>query len=248
MSRISNLSTIRFNLPKYNLPSENILYYTDIFFLSKVIERSIVKKGVSVSYVNVVRQNNTFSIYFDLFYRTQCVSNYRFNLRRQKIFKNFLSLFWFRKAYANIHIVCLNVFLEDNILQKSNFIVERLAGSLFVRRYNLLVDIIKVVALLMCNKCSAMMFLTFLGYLFRFLPKNKHNKFLFFVKGLLIALVSHSYLKGGRFEIGGRLLGKPRANKAKLFAGSVPLQSLSSNIEFSKIHVYTLYGAFGLKL
>jgi ribosomal protein S3 len=60
--------------------------------------------------------------------------------------------------------------------------------------------------------------------------------------------LSKSKIKGLKFILSGRIQAKLRSSKEIIQVGKVPSQSIEKNIEFSKIHVYTLFGAFGLKL
>jgi ribosomal protein S3 len=55
-------------------------------------------------------------------------------------------------------------------------------------------------------------------------------------------------VSGIKLLISGRLKGKPRSSTSCIQVGSIPSQSLDKNVNFSKIHVYTLYGAFGFKI
>ena len=130
--------------------------------------------------------------------------------------------------------------------------IKRFASLLFVRRFNLFIDFIKILVLFAHNKISVTIFLSFLAQVFRRLPKRNHNRFLFFLKFLFQTLLKKdknvSNVFGIKFIVAGRLLGKMRANSSRLQVGVVPIQSIDKYIEFSKLHVYTLYGAFGFKL
>mgnify|MGYP001987542308 CR=1 FL=1 len=53
---------------------------------------------------------------------------------------------------------------------------------------------------------------------------------------------------GVKVLIKGRIKGKPRSNTVSIVKGLTPIQSISKNIEYSKLNVYTLNGAFGFKL
>jgi small subunit ribosomal protein S3 len=53
---------------------------------------------------------------------------------------------------------------------------------------------------------------------------------------------------GMKFSINGKLKGKPRSSTNFIKEGNLPLQSFNKEIDFAKIHSYTLMGAFGLKL
>jgi len=43
-------------------------------------------------------------------------------------------------------------------------------------------------------------------------------------------------------------MGKRRASSSKLLFGSVPIHTIDADIEYSKNHIYTLYGTFGFHL
>ena len=53
---------------------------------------------------------------------------------------------------------------------------------------------------------------------------------------------------GAKFSISGRLKGKPRTNTLKILSGKIPCQTHSAAINYSKLHAFTRYGVFGLKL
>ena len=55
-------------------------------------------------------------------------------------------------------------------------------------------------------------------------------------------------IKGVKFLINGKLKGKTRANSILIVKGLVPAQTISANIDFSKTHVFTVYGVFGFKI
>ena len=48
--------------------------------------------------------------------------------------------------------------------------------------------------------------------------------------------------------INGKLKGKLRASSLKILVGKIGTQTISSEIDFSKVHVYTIYGCFGIKI
>ena len=96
-----------------------------------------------------------------------------------------------------------------------------------------------------------------LGQIFRILPKSKHGRFLVFLKLLFknLLLASKDFnnkglksILGVKLIISGKIKGKPRSSTTCIQVGSVPSQSLNKDVSFSKIHVYTLYGAFGFKI
>jgi ribosomal protein S3 len=53
---------------------------------------------------------------------------------------------------------------------------------------------------------------------------------------------------GIKLIVSGKIKGKPRSSTTCIQVGSVPSQSLDKDVDFSKLHVYTLYGVFGFKI
>ena len=54
-------------------------------------------------------------------------------------------------------------------------------------------------------------------------------------------------IAGLKFLVAGKLKGKLRAKSFKLEIGKIGIQTITSDIDFSKVHINTLYGCFGLK-
>ena len=63
--------------------------------------------------------------------------------------------------------------------------------------------------------------------------------------GIAIAYGAHQLVK---FLIGGRLKGKLRKKRFFIQTGTVPVQSISKDIEFNRLHIFSKYGVFGFKL
>jgi hypothetical protein len=102
------------------------------------------------------------------------------------------------------------------------------------------------------GQVSTTFFLNFLCIIFKHLLKKKHKKFLFFLEALftdmVFSLKDVSKVKGIYFVASGKLSGKMRASTAKIAIGKIKKQTFNLNINYSKAHVYTLYGAYGFKL
>jgi len=123
---------------------------------------------------------------------------------------------------------------------------------LFVRRFKLFIDFLKIVSLFEQKKVKTEVLLFLLGQIFKILPKRKHNIFLIFLKVLFTSLINNVSTKnsilGLKFIVNGRLKGKPRSTSAIILVGLVPVQSLSKDIDFAKLHVNTILGVFGFQL
>jgi hypothetical protein len=98
------------------------------------------------------------------------------------------------------------------------------------------------------GKTTDLAFLIVIGQLFKPLQKKNHTKFFFWLKSIFSFLLAKNYVHGLKFVINGKLKGKTRSSTLKMSVGSVPIQSLNKKITFSKVHVYTILGAFGFKL
>lgn len=65
---------------------------------------------------------------------------------------------------------------------------------------------------------------------------------------LLLNNVNYSFISGIKITISGKLKGKLRSSIFNQNFGSVPIQTLKSDIDYAKAHVFTVYGVFGIKL
>jgi len=94
-----------------------------------------------------------------------------------------------------------------------------------------------------------------LGEIFRRLTKKKHGKFLLFVKILFKFIITkykfryvYDQILGIKFIISGKIKGKLRARNTSIQIGLIPISTQNKNIEFSKSHVFTIYGTYGIKV
>lgn len=122
--------------------------------------------------------------------------------------------------------------------------------KLFSRRFNLYFDFIKLSALFMNRRINLNAYATVLGTIFKFLPKYSHSKFFIFTQKVLHKLLSMptSKLKGIKVKINGKLKGKLRASSITMSVGKIEAQTIAAKVEFSTVHIHTLYGCFGLKM
>jgi ribosomal protein S3 len=57
-----------------------------------------------------------------------------------------------------------------------------------------------------------------------------------------------SRVRGIKFVINGKIKGKTRSSSNIISFGKIPTQSISKVVDYSNIHVFTVYGVFGFKL
>jgi hypothetical protein len=88
---------------------------------------------------------------------------------------------------------------------------------------------------------------------FTWLPKRQHKDFFVFIRDFFKLIYNmdkknKNLLHGLKFVVSGRLLGKTRASKNSSIVGRIFTQTLSVNVDFSKLTSYSRLGTFGWKI
>lgn len=274
MGQKSNILTVRNSKTNLNLKKNNskvFLYGLKFFELIKtlLLSKDILLVNKTLNFVN----NKSFYT-LELFYRTKKLALYK-NKKKKNLkennklkttfFKNtsFLNLFLnaFNKLGSNLFIfnfTVLNNFIDKNVVLQLFRTFRSFFYLLFNRRFNLFVDFLKLTFLLYIDKIPVSTYLFLLSQVFKVLPKKAHNRFLVFLELVFKFLIEKklaskrniyfSTISGIKFIINGKIRGRMRASSKCISVGTIPIQSLQKNIEFSKTHVYTLYGAFGFQI
>lgn len=172
------------------------------------------------------------------------------------VFKQFANFLLHNLKKLRVHLLNLKVVLLNKELMKKRLFLRSLylrnqfvRDSLFPRRYNLFFDFLKISCLFSFKKVDAKVFLFILGQCFKFLPKQKHARFFSFINKLFkLFFKLNKQMLGIKLLICGRLKGKLRKKKFYIQSGAIPNQTISKDIQFSKLHVFSRYGVFGFKL
>lgn len=266
MGQISNTLTIRQQNFKLNLLNSEPKPFLYGFNFINQFRRSLNKKGVLLVNSNLNFLTNTSFFNIQLFFKSIKSKTYKLNFSLLKSRKNlddyknfrinklFITQFkLLKKSVTILRINNLNKEIDLKVIKFLYLNFKRFTNLLFARRFNLFIDFIKLTSLFIVSKIDSNTYLYVLGQIFRLLTKKKHSRFMYFLKYLFTRLIKstsksqNSMIKGIKFIINGKILGKPRSSSSRLLVGSVPIQTLNSNISFSKTHVYTLYGVFGFK-
>lgn len=270
MGQKTNVLTLRKIKPELNLLSENSKSFLYGFKFLKNFEKLLLGKGILLIHKGLNFENKQIFLNLTAFFRSSKTINYKRKGLRQKqkysmksstpFFSSFFDKQFplFPNNLVIINFTNLNANLNKRIVSFFYNIVKRFAGFLFARRFNLFIDFLKLSSLFSEIKISSNSYLYVLGQIFRILPKRKHNRFLFFLKVIFTAIVKDlpssmneapsSSIKGIKFIVNGKLQGKTRADSRCIQVGSVPIQTIAKNVDFSRLHVYTLYGAFGFQM
>ncbi len=213
-------------------------------------------KGLLFNEPEVLKQGNKYTINLVGFYRTKILLKYRKKIKQlnSKSFSKDLEIFkntsFFQSNQILVNFLCLNRLTDKVSIKNDYFFYKPYKNLLFVRNYNLWLDFVKTTNLVVRKLLDAKAMLLLFGSLFKYLNKRKHNRFIFFVSNLFDYLVKNypDQIKGIKLVVSGRLLSKPRSSIAKIERGTLNLTSKDACVVSNQMHVYTLYGAFGLKL
>jgi len=267
MGQKSNLLTIKKIKKVGNLASLNSQSFIKGHLFLDNLLKLLKGKNIYLVKKEFQSENNNFFLNLSLFFCSRKLVDFRkrdfkkqqYSKKSIHFFKNkgikklFKSLFQFSKS------ITVNVKTVNNFLIRSDLIFlyktfDRFNKILFPRRFSLFIDFIKMTSLFSQSNLSSNLYLYILGNIFKVLPKNKHGVFLSFLKSLFQTLVvkqsllENSKILGVKFLISGKLKGKPRSSTSCIQVGRVPIQSVSKSVNFSKLNVYTLGGAFGFKM
>ncbi len=246
----------------FGIINQNKFLITNSFLIKQELMNALHRKDILVSSLNMTQSNNTTNLNIDIFSRTGKLLKYRKTLKRKGLINiqkhhnkiNDLLLNNLKSKISTNNLLINYNNLNKNIDRKTiseffkNF--KKFSTVLFSRGFNLFIDFLKISTLISQNKIDPKIFLLILGQIFKNLTKKKHTKFIFFIKTIFDHLINSEKNKiaGIKLVINGRLMGKTRASTIKIERGSLSLNTVNSGCISEKMHVYTLYGAFGFKI
>jgi hypothetical protein len=242
---------------------ENKYLLTNSILLKQEITNSLFRKDILVSTLNMTNYNNTIVITISGFTRTNKLLRYRKliskNKKKKSIKKNHNELTnLFTNSFNNsifknnvlINYLNVNKQMHKHRLKHTFGKYKKFNSMLFSRNLNYFLDFLKIICLIEQKRVDTNVLLIILGQIFKNLIKNKHSKFLFFMKHMFNKVVKskRNNIAGMKFILTGRFMGKPRSKTIKISKGSLELNTTNSGVVYKKTHVYTVYGAFGFKI
>jgi hypothetical protein len=270
MGQKSNLITLRKFKKNLNLLSYETKNFVQVLKFLRFFEYLLMNKGVWVINKTINYVSNKLYLNLSLFYRSAKTTKYKkkgyiknqVNKRLTQLKnKSLLNLFdkhftFFNQNLFILSINNLNTSVNSKVISFFYHKTKKFVNIIFARRFNLYIDFLKITSLLCQNKLNSEQYIYLLAQIFKSLPKRAHTRFLFFIKLLFKIIINefpllgldYSFIKGIKFVIHGKLQGKPRATFNCIQEGCIPIQSFGQNVDFAKIHSYTLLGAFGLKI
>jgi len=264
MGQKSNLRTLQKLTPNFSILTLNHKKFIHGFNFFKYWNFLLYKKSILSVYQNIYFVENKLVLNCTFFFRTLKLKGYKKKIlktndksintdsSRYKLFHKFC-LKEFKVTGINVvvlKIIALNKFFCYKTLTSFLLKNKKFEKILFNRRLHLFIDFIKIQSLFIKNRVSTSSVLVILAQIFQVLPKQIHSRFLNFLKlnFKLIVIGLRSRIKGIKFVINGKIKGKTRSSSNIISFGKIPTQSISKIVDYSNIHVFTVYGVFGFKL
>jgi hypothetical protein len=247
----------------FGIINQNKFLITNSFLIKQELTNALFRKDILVSNIDISQSNNTTALNLEAFTRTSKLLKYRKTLKKKTLnnsrYKNYskvnsLILNSLKNQFTNSNLLVnytnINRKIDKKVLTNCFKAFRKFSTVLFSRGFNLFIDFLKIVSLVDQNKINPKMFLLILGQIFRNLTKKKHTKFIFFIKTIFDNLITseNNNVIGIKLVINVKLMGKTRASTVKIERGSLSLNTVNSGCIAEKMHVYTLYGAFGFKI
>jgi hypothetical protein len=223
----------------------------------KNLKQSLKKKNIIVLEEKLNLLNNSSVLKINVFYRTNKICYYRrklkVSLKKKNFFLNKLFKHSFKILKNSVNLIIiknLNLYTCKKKLKFFYFKTKNFINILFLRRFNLFIDFVKITSLFTQSHIGPSSYIRILGEIFSRIQKNRHTKFIFLLKYVFkeMLCLKNPNILGVKFILNGKIRGKEKASVVKFVLGKIPIQTIQSNIEFAKLHVYTLYGVFGFKL
>lgn len=272
MSQKANLQTVRKFVRTINLLTSSSSEFLKGFTFSNYFHDFFRKKNVLINSLNLNFIGNKAQLSISLFVCTSKIKFLTSRITTPKVLKtplkgqisnfifkelNFLGINFLVLKFLLLNKFCLN--FKKNIDLKTLFLKFRtFKDVLFARRNSLFFDLLKISFLFKKGLVTSKLFLSLLVQTFKVLPKRKHARFLSLVKKLFKILTEEERntlvdkpvesILGLKCLISGKLKGKLRTQRFHIQHGKLALQTISKNIEYSKLHAFTRYGTFGFKI
>ena len=274
MGQKGNLITLRNFFINFNLQNQNSKAFLLSLFFIFTLNKLASKKKILISNFLVNTVGGKLFLNLTLFYNTAKLLLYKKKIKflkqnninffsKKNLHLNFINNLFKRFKLLKINLFIFNIKILNLDLKKDKKVLlffflkcKSFIHILFKRRYSLFFDFIKQVVLLLKNLISINAFIKIVSFLFRFLHKNLHSRFLFFWDLISSLIINNSYIKkklnsnikGLKLLLKGRIKGKMRASSHFIQKGSIPTQTIKKKVEFINCQSRTVYGVYGLTL
>lgn len=268
MAQKANLTSIR----KLDFINSTPNLNNQIWLLSnqflKIISQVLKRKDVLIAHKTINFNGSSVLINLSVFFKiTKLKKISRFLSFRKlqtkyqvnnPVFKNFVLFVFqaYKVSSLNLKFRILNFFVQKRLTKFFGNRLRKYLKTLFSRRLKLFVDFIQILSLYVKNYVNTKFLLYNIAVIFSRLKKQRHSKFLKFIKELFTLIIfklpttlkkKSNKIQGVKILIKGKLRGKTRKKNKVIVLGVIPTQAINLQIEFAKTFVVTSYGVFGIK-
>lgn len=259
---MSNITTVRSKIGTLSLTSLKEKDYTFYYFFQEVLKNILEKKGIVVLTCSFNKFGLSDFLDLVLYYRTKNLLRYKKKLKKYDtntdLLSNnlninlLLSKYDSKRNFIYIKITNYNKKVSPKRVAVLYISFKKFFKALFSRRFNLFLDFIKITTLFLRFDKPNFSFLQALCQIFRILTKRHHSKYILFLQYVFNEITSHFnneaiLIKGLKLVLSGKIKGKLRSSVVNIVSGSVPINTISLDVSFYKMHCYTFYGVFGFK-
>ena len=175
------------------------------------------------------------------------------NLKTKKIEDNIQNFIKGLKLFKNknnnifLNFECINKNFNFNLKQKKS-LKKKLISIQRFRSASFFKEGVNIIFLVMSKQNSANLLAKFIALELKKI--KRHKFFVTFLKKTLSIFVQSNLSKilGIKIKIKGRLNGAPRAKHKIINIGSVPTQTIKSNIDYSETSIHNSNGSYGIKI
>lgn len=266
MSQKSNLTSLTRHTTLFNLINLNSQIFLKYLSFIQILETLLQLKNIIVTRCNFVCVNNVTFINIFIFFCSKKLITLKKKLKKKSSincnYPKFTLLLNNLCCLSKTNLYSISFFNLNYKIKKKPLLffyskLKKVRQLYFQRVFNLFIDFIKISYLFYFNKISSKNFLLFICLIFRSISKKLHVRFIYFLKSFFLLLISKKFklrdkdflsIQGIKFIISGRLRDKQRSSFICLQEGRIPITNLKYGVDFSKMHVHTIYGVFGLKI
>ena len=248
-------NNIRRIVRQHSCKNSNIVsnYYNPFFNKEEIysIKQLLTKNQPLLKNKLSVEKNNTFSLYDSLKSNEPFVNYINFKTVELEAYINKfiegLALFKNNNSNIVVNFQCINkrlnlTFKQKKSLKKSLLFIQKFKSEIFFN------EGVNILFLTIYQQKTARLLSTFIMMTFKNI--KRHKRFIAFLQKTLTLFLklSFSNVTGVRIKIKGRLNGAPRAKHKIIDVGSIPIQTIDSNIDYSESTVHASNGTYGIKV
>jgi hypothetical protein len=265
-ANLTSLKRLNFLPPEYSL--NNRIFLLSKQFLEAISQILKIKNVLVVSKTINFTGSTAFinlSVFFKsaklkkisrfLIFKKLTTKKTKQNSKFKELIKNVFEQY--KISSLKLKFTVLNFLVNKKVTKFCLKNLKKYFRLLFTRRLKLFFDFSQIITLYTLNYLTTKFLIYNIALIFSRLKKQRHSKFLTFIKDLFELIIFDLPTKfkikkhkigGVKFILQGKIRGKTRKKTKIITVGTVPTSATHKQVEFAKIATVTSYGVFGLKL